>query len=215
MARVALWNEREDDIVRTLPLDEARKMLPHRSQDAVRCRRCFLKATSPQRKAWTRKEDGVLRRSRGKPAKALLRKLPGRSLTAVHLRRQFLGLQPRIAKAVERWTAADLNKLIKHYPAGASRQELLTMFPGRTYEQVIAFARYRKIKRGRVSMTGRPLIDEIRLRCKEDGVPIGRLCEQLGIPRPLLQGLSKRQDMNHIAAVSFFGGIFKIDWQDE
>jgi hypothetical protein len=79
------------------------------------------------------------------------------------------------------WTARESNVLRARYPTAANTVDLLPLFPGFTLSQIRSRARYMGLKRNSygdcdVPIDGhKELFDQIRIRAKQDGVPLSKI----------------------------------------
>jgi hypothetical protein len=170
---------------------------------------------------WTKAEEEIALNNQPKIAAALL----GRTLAAVVVRRYILRHPtPPSPNRYERFTALDLKRLKKLYATG-DRKDLLEAFPKFDWGQIQRRARTLGLKRKflgtadiRIKGHGE-LIDQIRIRAKEDGIALCRLDKILKTGTYFaynsMQRINRRANLRAVAnAIEFFGGILVIDWQD-
>ena len=112
-------------------------------------------------KVWSHREEQVCRLFWPKTYE-ISRLLRGRSVGAVQAKCRQLGLTPK----AHPWTAAELSKLKRIYPA-SSWEEIYAALPGRSLNSIRHAVQYYKIRRNRkpYKPTGNFLIDQIRSRC--------------------------------------------------
>jgi hypothetical protein len=116
-----------------------------------------------RRRVWSKREDEVCRVFY--PRYDLMeRLLHDRTAEAIQYRCRYLGLAPK----TNRWTAGELSRLKRVYPAG-TWEEILEAVPTKTRAQIRYAAQYYKLRRDRkpYKPTGHVAIDQIRTRCFE------------------------------------------------
>jgi hypothetical protein len=169
---------------------------------------------------WTPEEDAMVLTM---DAKAAAEKL-NRTIGAVHTHRyKLLHPEPKPTH-MRRWTAQESNRLRARFPTSAKTADLLALFPGFTVSQLKSRARYLGLKKvfcgdSDVPIEGHfELVDQIRLRAKQDGIPLGKIDRLLKLPGKYFKENWKRQRRVNLRAVAraieFFGGTLVIDWRD-
>jgi len=141
--------------------------------------------------------------------------LPHRTATAIERKREKLGI---VRRKLKPWTTIE-DRILKGnitlgYPAVAK------LLPGRNAHAVQGRAWYLGIRKGQFlpspTAKGLPLYDEIRSRAFEDGLSMHALDDELRTGKYFQDNHKKMLNWKKLAqAVEFFGGQFKIDWQDE
>jgi hypothetical protein len=162
---------------------------------------------------WKPEEDRVL--SALYPNYEAARKaLPGRTYYSLRYRARTLHIQ----KKRQSWTGADVVRMRKLYPV-ATMADLLAAFPGRTPETIKSFAVSMHIrKRFEFKKTGYPVIDAIRVRCKELGYSMGDLDEIARTKRYFTSALwlSNKSVRGSAVykAVEALDGTLLVSWRD-
>lgn len=173
----------------------------------------------PHGDPWTPQEDAIIFKLSVSDAAHLL----GRTYHSVNVRRYNLRHPQAKATTKAKWSKADASKLAEHYPIIKLLSDLEPMFDGRfTPGQIRTKARLMKLKRrylgdekGNIKGHG-DLAEEVRMRCKEDGIPIYKLDRILKTGTYFSYNAHRRRtNLAAIAkAVVFFGGHLVIDWND-
>lgn len=174
--------------------------------------------TAPRK--WTAAEDEIVLRHPIKEAAALC----NRTEAATRVRRFNLQHPRQKAGTPARWSAADKATLREQYPIIESVEDLVSVFDGRfTSWQIRTQARYLGLKR---KYLGNPkarvdghwqIIDQIRIRAREDGLTMRALDRELQTGKYFQSASYQRHTIDLAAAakaVLFFGGSFVIDWCD-
>lgn len=174
---------------------------------------------------FTKREDVIIRNCSHREA---CRRLPHRdrrviSQRAYLLKSDRLVLRERDGKP---WTHAELNLMRKFYPVMSSKAFQAAHIPGRRVVNIVAKARYLRIKKrflgatsDQISFTDHAdLVDQIRIRAREDGISFVRLDKALKTHQYFARNWKRGQKRVNLAyvsrAVAFFGGSLLIDWQD-
>lgn len=112
---------------------------------------------------WTQEERAILVQFRG-DYDAMCRRLPHRTRDAI--RQQCASL--RLTKRKRAWTSEEISTLRKLYPR-ATREEIFSAVPGRTWQQICWAARDRGFRRNKrpYKLTGVAALDELRAKCFE------------------------------------------------
>ena len=159
--------------VRTIPLSPAQSMevnmdLSYHSRHAASAARLRKRIqregyTMSGKKVWSQEEDELFR-SLFPDYAAITKALPHRTYFACRGHARKLG----IVTARPPFTAKELSLIRRLYPA-AEREELLLLLPGRKWEQIKSLANRHGVHRLPKSFapTGVPVLDQIRLRCRE------------------------------------------------
>jgi len=173
----------------------------------------------PHGDPWTPQEDAMIFKHGVKKAARLLK----RTYATVNTRKYNLTHPQPKAETKARWTKEDASRLAEQYPIIKSVSDLVALFEGRyTLGQIRTKARLMKLKRrylgdekGNIKGHG-DLAEEVRMRCKEDGIPIYKLDRILKTGTYFSYNAHRRRtNLAAIAkAVTFFGGHLTIDWND-
>jgi hypothetical protein len=175
-------------------------------------------------KYWTKEDDDVVRALKPRHASELLE----RTYAAV-VHHHFLLRHPELLEAKSEtrrrpmwWTWQECKIMRRHYPTIENISDLMPLLPRFTLCQIKCKAVRLKIKRkflgnADVRVKGhQEIIDQIRIRSKEDGIPLYKLDGVLGTGS-YFQFNSTRRKANLravVKALDFFGGSLVIDWQD-
>jgi hypothetical protein len=186
-------------------------LLPHRTMMAIKSVRKTLQVGIPHR-PWTNSERRKLLKYCHEPLSKLAPRFKTRSTDSVRHQRSCVSGVPGDVP----WKTTELAKLKKLFPL-AARADLLLTFPGRSWSAIRHQAENYGWRRAiRFATAPNELREALRLRAREDKVPLGQLGAQTGCGSYFKDGGGKRVDLNKIArAVEFFGGKLVIDWQDE
>lgn len=177
--------------------------------------------------SYTPEEDEIIRRTRS--FNVAFRKLKGRRTRhAIKHRRWLLkNLETPVTNQTrmgERlWNAEEEEIMRKHWPAARNAEELKPYLPRFTTIQIRSKAGHLKLKRlfngdDDVPFAGhKELLDQIRIRARQDGVALYKLDMQLGTGYYFRASNWKKDKINllYVArAIEFFGGSLVIDWGD-
>jgi hypothetical protein len=208
---IARWTPAEYEIVRACTVSEAMARLPHRTKAAIRSARKKLKVGIPHR-PWTKVERRKLQKYCHEPLSKLAPRFKNRSIDSVRHQKSCVSGTPGNLP----WKTTDLPKLKKLFRS-APRADLLSAYPGRTWSAIRHQAHANGFRRAICFATApNELREAVRIRSREDKIPLGQLGAQTGCGAYFKDGGGKRVDLNKIdRAVEFFGGKMAIDWQDE
>ena len=177
--------------------------------------------------SWSPEEDEVLLRTHSSQnAHEILR--DRRTLAAVVQRRHVLRHPPEKATAVRApgrrlWTAKEETILKRKWPLAHDTAEIRACLPRFTPEQIRSKAHVLRLKRwfsgADIALDGhKELIDQIRIRAKQDGIPLLKLDKIVGASRYFGHAnwkTNKKINFAYVArAIEFFGGTLAIDWRD-
>ena len=174
--------------------------------------------------SWTAEEDDIVLNS-GSHQAACLRLRGKRTAQAIKQRRNRLRHPPLQRTFGLRWTKEEMTILRRKYEFAGDTRELTHLFPRFTAEQIREKAHHMGLKRlftgsGDVRVKGhKELIDQIRIRSKQDGIALYKLDKVLKTgtyfgARSHWTEVSKI-NLSYVArAVEFFGGTLVIDWCD-
>jgi hypothetical protein len=121
------------------------------------------------------------------------------------------------------WNAQESKLLQAQYPVVKNTADLLPLFPRFTQTQIQSRARYLGLKKSfrgdcDVPISGHmELIDQIRIRAREDGVPLSKIDAALKTRFYFTRNWKRQKQANLRAvakAVEYFGGTLVIDWRD-
>lgn len=170
---------------------------------------------------WTEREDAIVKKYGPKTA---AKKLAGRRTHAAVIQRRFELNHPKeepLKFGRGCWSAEDDATLRRYYPIVAKTREMRRYLPSFTTKQIVGRACWLRIKRkhnGDPRLKGDfELIDQIRIRAKEDGLSFQKLDRELKTGWYFQNGFYKPKTVNlrNIAkAVAYFGGTLVIDWHD-
>ncbi len=189
------------------------------SQNAVRAQQArrrirYLGTTPNGNRLWTPKEDEICREY-GLDYSVLMEKLPNRTYSSLRSRCQKLGLRPKR----QLLTAADLSKLRRIGPT-ASHEELQRQFPTRTLAQIHYLRQHYRISRKQqgFSVTGYPILDTIRLRCRNLNYSMVELDALAGTKRYFQKAIWHSGRLSYPAickAIAALDGEISVRWRDE
>ena len=155
--------------------------------------------------------------------KAAMEKLD-RTRAAINTRRCALRHpEPKPMNFGARWTAAECKILRSRYPTAEDCRDLVPFLPRFLPSQIRSKAHHMGLKREffgdcDVPIDGQmELIDQIRIRAKQDGVALSRIDDLLGTHHYFKRNWKKQHKVNLRAvarAIEFFGGTLVIDWRD-
>lgn len=130
-------------------------------------------------KLWSQAEIATLRQFHPNYGAALAA-LPGRTLHAIKLKAQRLG----IARKVHRWTGAENVRLRAVFRSG-SRHAIMEEFPYLTWKQIRAHAHASRFLRDKrpYDATGWLLLDNVRKRCRDLSLTMADLDQMAGTKR--------------------------------
>jgi hypothetical protein len=149
------------------------------------------------------------------------RRLPHRTRGAI-LSVRYKLRRPQLRSKGGPWTAEEVARLRLYYPIEIVNK-LVDRFPGRSHETIASKARRLKLRKKQLGFDGElpgleELIDQIRIRAKQDGIPLYKLDGYSGRCRFFAKNYWRRFKvipLQPIAlAVEFFGAKLVIDWQD-
>lgn len=174
---------------------------------------------------FTQREDMILVNCSHREA---CRRLPNRTRGVLSQRAYLLksGGLARRERDGKPWTHAELNLVRKFYPIMSSKDFQAKHMPGRRVVMIVAKARYLKVKKrylgataDQISFTDHAdLVDQIRMRAREDGISFVRLDKALKTHQYFARNWKRGQKRVNLAnvakAVAFFGGSLLIDWND-
>lgn len=175
---------------------------------------------------WTPEEDAIVLRTRS--TKSAYRKLRGKRTPASILQHRYNLRHPQKATALRTpgqklFTEAEKKILMREYPLATNIQALRAFLPRFTGIQIRSKAHTMGLKRWfagdhNVPVAGhKELVDQIRIRAKQDGIPFYKLDRLLKSGQYFSSGHWRRNGINlvHVAhAIEFFGGTLVIDWCD-
>jgi hypothetical protein len=178
--------------------------------------------TNGKNPPWTAEEDAVVL---AMTAIEAVKKLEGRTRRACNTRRNALRhLEPKPTNSGARWTAEECKILRVRYPTAEDCRDLVPFLPRFTPTQIRSKASHMGLRRkfcgdSDVPIDGhRELIDQIRIRAKQDGIALGKIDKLLKLPGKYFKENWKRQKRVNLRAVAraleFFGGSLVIDWRD-
>jgi hypothetical protein len=170
---------------------------------------------------WTEREDNIVRKYGPKTA---VRRLAGRRTHAAVIQRRYElnhSKEEPLKHGRGCWSVEDNEILRRYYPTVIRAREMKRYLPGFTTKQIIGHARLLGLRR---KHTGDPrlkgqfeLVDQVRIRAKEDGITFQRLDRELKTGWYFQNGFYKTKSVNlrNIAkAIAYFGGTLVIDWHD-
>jgi hypothetical protein len=171
---------------------------------------------------WSDAEDRIVMKYSPRTA---ARRLSGRRTRAAIIQRRFQLRHPRelpTKGGKNCWTPDEIAILREYYPIVRNTKEMKEYLPQYTAEQILGKAHHLRINRkylGRETLKGNfELLDQIRMRAKEDGVPFYKLDQAIKSGHYFQDGARrnrKKINLRHvIAAVTYFGGNLVIDWCD-
>lgn len=145
---------------------------------------------------------------------ALQKELKGRTFEAIRHKSNRLGL----SKTVHIWTAAEVLKLRRLYPA-APRDEIIAAFPFATWAQIKHAARNNGSRREKppYKKSRHPLMNAILEQCMEIGWSLADLDRECGIKRYFARRSWKEKKLNYDAvlkAIEILGGTISVNWDD-
>jgi hypothetical protein len=208
---IVVWTPAEYEIIRATTVSEAMVQLPHRTMMAFKSARKKLRVGIPHR-PWTKAERRKLLKYCHEPLSKLARRFKSRSSQAVRYQKSCVsGIQGDIP-----WKTTEVARLEKLFNS-APRHALLSAFPTRTWSAIRHQADANGFPRAvRFATSPNELREAVRIRAREDKVPLGQLGAQTGCGAYFKERGGKSVDLNKIdRAVAFFGGKLVIDWKDE
>lgn len=178
------------------------------------------------RQPWTPEEDAIIIDAQS--IDDAHRKLRGRTRAAVKQRQHKLRHPEAPATALQEpgkplWTKEEITILARQYPLAETKEQIRALLPRFTTVQIRSKANTMGLKRwfngaADVPMKGhKELIDQIRIRSKQDGLPLYKLDKLLrsGHYFGASQWRRTRINLVHVAhAIEYFGGTLVIDWCD-
>jgi hypothetical protein len=225
------WSPEDDEIVLTMRGYPAAEKLGRTYEEVVQRRfdlrikpkvvRPFVREIHKKMadcNYWTPQDDDIALALPPKDAADLL----GRSLPAVIQRRHTLRRPKPQPTCKADWTREQIKLLRREYPTAEDTRDLLPLFPGLTVDQLTSKARRLKIKRlycGKAEISGEgnlELVEQIKMRAKQDGIPIYKLDAVLNTGSYFKYNAHRRKANLHAVAraVEFFGGTLVVDWRD-
>jgi len=170
---------------------------------------------------WSEREDRIVARHR--PAVAT-RMLAGKRTYKAIIQRRFDLKHPSEAKVRSGrhcWSPEDVAQMRAHYPIVAHASDMKRYLPEHTVKQIIGKAHQLGLKRkymGDPRLRGQhELVDQVRIRAKQDGISFQKLDRELKSGWYFQCGYQDTKSVNlrHVAAaVAYFGGTLVIDWHD-
>lgn len=177
---------------------------------------------------YTAGEDWIILHSRS--SGSAFKRLRGRRTFQAVVQRRWLLKNPEPKPGIfqtkigkEIWTEEAKAILKEHWPIAESTAEVRRMLPQYTPSQIRSKASHLGLKRrflgsAKVVFMGhKELVDQIRIRAKEDGISLRRLDKLLhcGYYFETANWRRNRINLVHVAhAIEFFGGTLVIDWCD-
>src|SRR6266852_578367 len=171
-------------------------------------------------RSWTAEEDAIVLKMK---ATAASKRLKGRTRAACNTRRNSLRNQePKPMNAAgpgARWTAEECKILRARYSTAKRTSDLMAFLPRFTPFQIRSKARHMGLRReffgdSDVPIVGHiELIDQIRLRAKQDGIPLCKIDGLLKTGRYFMENWRRQRKVNLRAvarAIEFFGGTLVI-----
>lgn len=160
---------------------------------------------------------------RTKPLAELKRMMPDRTPGTL-LSKRYRLRNHTVQGFTREWSGAELKIMRAFYPI-SSNKKMLQKLPGRSHDTISSQARRMKLRKKylgtsfEIDLEGhRELIDQIRIRCKADGITFKYLDKVCGRKRYFAKNNHRRQSVNlHVIvrALDFFGGKLVIDWNDK
>lgn len=86
------------------------------------------------RKRWTQEEIITLKKLYQEGDANKLSEMLGRTASSIYAKAYELGLKIRPSPKI--WTAKDVELLMKHFPSATSKEEMLILFPNRTWDAI-------------------------------------------------------------------------------
>jgi hypothetical protein len=170
--------------------------------------------------AWTPEEDAIVLSVSLDEATKRLKRTRGAIIAHRHLLRHP---EPKAADADISWTARECEILRQRYPTAQDTRDLLEHLPRFTPNQIRSKAHHMGLKRKFfgdcvVRVEGHmELIDQIRIRAKQDGIALCKIDAALKTGFYFTRSWKRHKKINLQAvarAVEFFGGTLVIDWRD-
>lgn len=176
---------------------------------------------SKQYGPWTEREDAIVKKYGPKTA---ARKLSGHRTHAAVIQRRYALSHPKeepLKFGRGCWSTEDDAVLRRYYPIVEKTRDMRRYLPAFATRQVVGRACRLGIKRkhmGDARLKGQfELIDQVRMRTKEDGMTFQQLDRELKTGWYFQNGFYKTKSVNLkniAAAVTYFGGTLVIDWHD-
>lgn len=205
------WTPEEDRIVRSNPVKVAVGLLAGRTSHAIIFRRKTLGVSVPLNR-WTKAEDRRIIKTAALPAQNAVKFFKNRNANAIRYRRACLGTY--VTRRIASWQGYEVKLLRQMWPT-SNLSTLKHAIPRHSEISIARKAKELGLKRVR-KFEPSDIIDQIRLRTREDGISTRRLCMQLNLGELFRRRPNIRPDFNKIAkAIEFFGGRLVIDWCDE
>lgn len=206
------WSVDDDAIVKSHPVAVAYEILKRRRSRVAILNRRRVIGLAIHRNFWTKTEDRRIRKTARLPIEKAQKFFKSRSQIAILKRRSYLGCtRPHDEKFA--WFSTEVRLLSRIWPT-CTRSDLAAAFPRHTVIAVCAKARNLGLKKTK-KFDPNDLLDQIKLRAKEDGIGLKSLAREIGRSESIFRRPRRRWNFNNIAkAVEFFGGRLMIDWQD-
>jgi hypothetical protein len=139
---IVIWTPAEHEIIRTCSIAEAMARLPRRTKMAIKGARKKLRVGLPYHR-WTKAENSRLRKFSHEPLARLARRFKARTSTAVRTQRALI-----VGPVRTLWKTTEIAKLKRLYPS-ATRTDLLSDFPHRTWQAIEDQAEHIGLRRHR------------------------------------------------------------------
>lgn len=182
------------------------------ASDRARSRMRYLGQTPRGDRLWTKKEDAVFRELFPDYRK-LKKRFRGRTMEALRSRAYTLNL----TRKQQQWTAAEVSKLRRCW-RGATRAELLTQFPGRTWHAIQCKGQQFRVRRRpwQPKLTGQQMLDEIRRRAADLRISLSDLDRTCAGRRYFANSSRRSQKPRRnvlLRAIAALGGHVEIVWK--
>jgi predicted Fe-S protein YdhL (DUF1289 family) len=167
------------------------------------------------RNFWTKVEDRRIRKTALLPIEKTVNLFKNRSRIAILNRRSCLGCTRQHDEKII-WLSTEVKLLQRIWPT-CRRSDLAGAFPRHTPKAVCAKAGNLGLKKTK-KFDPADLLDQIRLRAREDAISLNNLANEVDCSASLLKRRPKGRRLNFnnlVKIVEFFGGRLVIDWQDE
>lgn len=234
MPKAPRWTAEEDIAALTTHPTLVVKQYPHRNEKAVRARRYALgygtkeqramwkksRQTVARHKTWTPEEDRAIMRAKNL---RLVAERIGRTRGSCATRRCHLRNPQKKPTPGLKFTPRELRLIRLHWPTAKHARDVRVHMPRFTCEQIRNKAHHMKVKRLFVGDSdvwiegNRELLDQIRLRCAQDGIPFTKMDALFDTGYYWRRHWKETKTVNLRAvnkAVEFFGAKLVIDWTD-